>query len=49
MPTAKKLLDSHVPTLDTGKGGNPQMNKVLKILSTTFNIQLQQKFGAYKG
>jgi len=49
MPTAKKLLDSHVPTLDTGKGENSQTNKVLKILSTTFNIQLQEKFGAYKG
>jgi hypothetical protein len=49
MPTAKKLLDSHAPTLDTGKGGNSQTNKVLKIRSSTFNIQLQEKFGAYNG
>jgi len=49
VPTAKKLLDSHVHTVDTGKGGNSRTSKVLKILSTTFNIQLQEKFGAYKG
>jgi hypothetical protein len=49
VPTAKKLLDSHVPPLDAGKGGNSRTNKVLKILGTTFNIQLQEKLGAYKG
>jgi hypothetical protein len=36
--TAKILLDSHVPAVDTGKGGSYRTNKVLKILSTTFNI-----------
>jgi hypothetical protein len=49
MPTAKILLDSHVPAVDTGKGGNSQTNKVLKILSTMFNIQLQENCGAYQG